>query len=108
MEHHKPTTCVVLSHSYLFSVSASIDGSINVYDNEISEIISEFREHTAPIRHLQILEDNHKILSADEENHIKVWWANTGELIDSITVPCYMLSCSLDGRYVVSGSGDNT
>jgi WD40 repeat protein len=108
MEHHKASTCVTLSHSYLFSVSAFNDGIIQVYDNEIGEIISEFREHTAPIRHLHILEDNHKILSADEENHIKVWWANTGELIDSIHVPCQMLLSSLDGKYVVSGSGDNT
>ncbi len=92
----------------MFSVAGFNDGIIQVYDNEIGEIISEFREHTAPIRHLRILEDNHKILSADEENHIKVWWSNTGVLVDSFTVPCQSLSCSPDGTYVVSGGGDNT
>ena len=108
MDYPKSAKCVALSHSYLFSVSAFNDGIIQVYDHEIGEIISEFREHTVPIRHLRILEDNHKILSADEENHIKIWWSNTGVLVESYTVPSQSLSCSLDGNYIVSGSGDNT
>lgn len=108
MSHSNAIQCVGLSHSYLFSISASNDCTIQVYDNEIGEIVVLFKEHTAPITHVEILEDNHKIVSADEDNHIKVWEANTGLLLDSISVPCKIFCCSRDGKYVVSGSGDNT
>ena len=105
IDHNAPVTQVALSHSYLFSLSGSKDSTIKVYDNEMGEIITEFtvkreresekktitlfvclfiQEHSAPISHLRILEDNRKILSSDEQNYIKTWWANTGELIDSV------------------------
>ncbi|CAF4519269.1 unnamed protein product [Rotaria socialis] len=107
VDHRAPVTQVALSHSYLFSLSGSRDTTVKVYDNEMGEIVAEFTEHSAPISHLRILEDNRKILSSDEQNYIKTWWANTGELIDSYNVPCKMLAVSPDGKYVVSGNGDN-
>jgi WD40 repeat protein len=108
MTHDKEATCVNLCNSYLFSISASKDCTVKVFDNEQQEKVTEFKEHKAPIRHLMILEGNEKILSADEDNFIKIWYADTGQLIDSISVACQMLCCSPDGKYVVSGSGDNT
>ncbi|CAF3115487.1 unnamed protein product [Rotaria socialis] len=107
IDHPAPVTQVALSHSYLFSLSGSKDTTIKVYDNEMGEIVTEFTHHTAPIAHVRILEDNRKILSSDEQNYIKTWWANTGELIDSYNTPCKMLGVSPDGKYVVSGNGDN-
>ncbi|CAF1059295.1 unnamed protein product [Didymodactylos carnosus] len=107
MDHRSSVTQVALSHSYLFSLSASKDSIINVYDNELGEIITEFKGHSAPISNICILEDNRKILSSDEQNYIKTWWANNGGLIDSYNVPCKILGVSPDGHYVVSGSGDN-
>ncbi|CAF0782326.1 unnamed protein product [Adineta ricciae] len=107
VDHRAPVTQVALSHSYLFSLSGSKDTTVKVYDNEMGEIVTEFTAHSAPISHLRILEDNRKILSSDEQNYIKTWWANTGELIDSYNVPCKMLAVSPDGKYVVSGNGDN-
>ncbi|CAF0919781.1 unnamed protein product [Rotaria sordida] len=107
VDHRAPVTQVALSHSYLFSLSGSRDTTVKVYDNEMGEIVAEFTAHSAPISHLRILEDNRKILSSDEQNYIKTWWANTGELIDSYNVPCKMLGVSPDGKYVVSGNGDN-
>ncbi|CAF1549050.1 unnamed protein product, partial [Didymodactylos carnosus] len=107
IDHRSAVTQVALSHSYLFSLSASKDSSIKVYDNELGEIITEFKGHSAPIANVCILEDNRKILSSDEQNYIKTWWANTGELIDSYNIPCKILGVSPDGHYVVSGSGDN-
>ena len=99
-QHRAPVTQVALSHSYLFSLSGSRDTTVKVYDNEMGEIVAEFnvnhrsflsfepnaslQEHSAPISHARILEDNRKILSSDEQNYIKTWWANTGELIDSV------------------------
>ncbi|CAF1470789.1 unnamed protein product [Adineta ricciae] len=106
-DHKGPVTQVALSHSYLFSLSGSKDTTVKVYDNELGEIVAEFTEHSAAITHVRILEDNRKILSSDEQNYIKTWWANTGELIDSFNVPCKMLGVSPDGKYVVSGHGDN-
>lgn len=102
--HRLAVTQVALSHSYLFSVSGSKDCTVKVYDNELGEVVTEFtvrtvfgskrktkhavfphfKEHSAPITHVRILEDNRKILSSDEQNYIKTWWANTGELIDSV------------------------
>ncbi|CAF4681621.1 unnamed protein product, partial [Rotaria sp. Silwood1] len=107
VDHRAPVTQVALSHSYLFSLSGSRDTTVKVYDNEMGEIVAEFTAHSAAISHLRILEDNRKILSSDEQNYIKTWWANTGELIDSYNVPCKMLGVSPDGKYVVSGNGDN-
>ncbi|CAF4666138.1 unnamed protein product [Rotaria sp. Silwood1] len=107
IDHRGPVTQVALSHSYLFSLSGSKDTTVKVYDNEMGEIVAEFTAHSAPISHVRILEDNRKILSSDEQNYIKTWWANTGELIDSYNVPCKMLGVSPDGKYVVSGHGDN-
>lgn len=107
MTHDKEATCVNLSKSYLFSVSASKDFTVKVFDNEQHEKVTEFKEHKAPIRYLMILEGNERILSADEDNCIKVWYADTGQLIDSLSVACQILCCSPDSKYVVSGSGDN-
>ncbi len=101
-EHKGAVTQVALSHSYLFSLSGSKDTTVKVYDNEMGEIVAEFtvrillkeiektfidvyQAHSAPIAHVRILEDNRKVLSSDEQNYIKTWWANSGELIDSVS-----------------------
>ncbi len=109
-----PITCVKLSQSYLYSVSAYDDCSIKVYNNEICEIQSDFKEHENHVKHLYILGENKKvlkILSADGNDHIKVWLARNGQLLDSIIVPCKIMCCSPgngENNYIVSGNGENT
>ena len=43
VDHRAPVTQVALSHSHLFSLSGSKDTIIKVYDNEMGEIITEFK-----------------------------------------------------------------
>lgn len=47
-DHRSAVTQVALSHSYLFSLSGSIDTSVKVYDNEMGEIVAEFTVNDRP------------------------------------------------------------
>ncbi len=99
---------VDLSSSYLFSVIAFTNNTINVYDNELSEVVADFNEHHSPVKHLYIIDNNRKILSSDGLNLCKIWLSHTGQLLESITVACSLLALSPDAKYVVSGAGENT
>ncbi len=99
---------VALSTSHLFSVIGFTNNTVNVYDNEMGDVVAIFREHQSPVKHLFVLDDNRKILSSDGFNLCKVWQANNGQLLESITVACNHLNLSPDLKYVVSGAGENT
>ena len=98
---------VALSNSHLFSVIAFTNNTINVYDNEMGDVLAVFKEHQSPAKHLYVIDDNRKILSSDGFNLCKIWLANTGQLLESITVQCNVLCLSPDAKYVVSGAGEN-
>jgi WD40 repeat protein len=105
----KVAVCHVdLSSSYLFSVIGFTNNTINVYDNELSEVVADFNEHHSPVKHLYIIDNNRKILSSDGTNLCKIWLSHTGQLLESITVACALFSLSPDAKYVVSGAGENT
>ena len=99
---------MALSHSHLLSVTAFSNNSVNVYDNEMGDVVSVFNEHQSPVKHLYVLDDNRKILSSDGFNLIKIWLAHSGQLLESITVACNMFGLSPDMKYVVSGPGENS
>ena len=107
-DHKVGVTCVAFSNSYLFSVIAFANNTINVYDNELGEVVADFMEHHMPIKHLYIIDNNRKILSSDGINLCKIWMSHTGQLLESITVACNILGLSPDNKYVVSGAGENT
>jgi WD40 repeat protein len=99
---------VALSNSYLFSVIAFTNNTVCVYDNEFGEVVAEFAEHQSPVKHLFIIDNNRKILSSDGYNLCKIWLAHSGQLLESITVACNLLTLSPDNKYVISGAGENT
>lgn len=107
-ETNKVGVCRVgLSNSHLFSVIGFTDHTVNVYDNEVGEVVAVFSEHQSPIKHLYILDDNRKILTSDGFNLCKIWLAHTGQLLESITVACNLFALSPDTKFCVSGPGEN-
>ena len=98
---------LAMSHSNLFSLIAFTDNTVRVYDNELCEIVATFPDHGMPVKHMYVFEDSHKVLSSDGQNSCKIWLADTGQLLESITVDCSLFGLAPDGRYAVSGPGKN-
>lgn len=98
---------MALSHSNLFSVIGYMNNTVNVFDNEMGEVVTVFNEHHSPVKHIYVLEDNHRILTTDGVTRCKIWEAHSGQLLESITVDCNFFSLSPDCKYVVSGRGEN-
>ncbi len=98
-------TAVVISNAHLFCVVAFFNCSVIVYDIELGDVAVEFKEHTNPVLHLFILDK--RVLSSDGQNSCKIWYAHSGQLLESITVDCSIFTISPNKKFVVSGKGDN-
>jgi len=98
-------SAVVISNAHLFCVVAFFDCSVIVYDIELGDVAVEFKEHTNPVLHLFILDK--RVLSSDGQNSCKIWYAHSGQLLESITVDCSIFTISPNKKFVVSGKGDN-
>lgn len=96
---------LVLSNSNVFSVIASNNHMVYVYDIEMGDVVTEFTEHQSPVKHIHIIDE--KILTSDGFTQCKIWLAHSGQLLESITVDCQILGLSPDSKYVVSGPGEN-
>lgn len=106
MEAQKiPVCALVMASSHLYCVIAYSNNTVIVYDIEIGDVAVTFMEHTNPVKHLFILDS--RILSGDGLNCCKIWFAHSGQLLESITVDCFILSLSPNKKFVVSGKGDN-
>lgn len=98
-------TAVVISNGNLFCVVAFSNCTVIVYDIELGDAPVEFKEHQNPVKHLLVLDT--RVLSCDGFNSCKIWYAHSGQLLESITVDCNMFSLSPNKKFVVSGKGDN-
>ena len=106
-EKKSAATKIVLSNFHLFCVIAFANNLVDVYDIEMGDVVTVFAEHQLPVQYMFIFDDNRRVLSSDGTNHCKIWLANSGQLLESITVMCNMLAMSPDTKYAVSGKGDH-
>jgi len=99
-------TALVIDNSLLFCVIAFSNCNVIVYDIELGDVAVTFTEHENPVRHLYTFPDT-RVISADDFVSCKIWYAHSGQLLESITVDCRIFSLSANKKFVVSGKGDN-
>lgn len=99
-------TALVIDNSHLFCVVAFSNCNVIVYDIELGDVAVTFREHEYPVKHLYTFSDT-RVISADHLNSCKIWYAHSGQLLESITVDCHIFALPMNKKLVVSGKGDN-
>lgn len=84
------------------------DFSIRIWDTESGDSLHVLKGHTEYIRSIAFSPDSKRIVSASGDNLIIIWNALTGEEIRRITCSSWVSSAtfSLNGKYVISNSGD--
>jgi WD40 repeat protein len=73
--------------------------------------LKTFKGHTAPIKSIAITPDSQTIVSASEDETIKLWNIKTGEYLQTLkghTDSVNSIAITPDGQSIVSGSDDKT
>lgn len=94
------------------AVSASIDGTIQIWDFAAGGVIkNRLIGHQGAIYALALMNEAHCVISAGEDKSIKVWNLDTGHCIHTLQghqSVIYALALCDNGRFVVSASEDKT
>ncbi|XP_023287778.1 NACHT domain- and WD repeat-containing protein 1 [Orussus abietinus] len=104
--HIASVTCVAFSASGLFAASGSEDKTVRVWGLTLGLVVATFR-HQAPVTGVTVMLDGRRVVSSDRGGAIRVWAADNGVLVQSVSGPGRCLAVTSDMRYTVCGSGDN-
>ncbi|WP_261248561.1 caspase family protein [Laspinema olomoucense] len=97
--------------------SARDDGSIEIWqlDRQGSDLTVELEQriegHFGPVYAIALTPDGLTLASGSQDNTIKIWAIETGELLHTLTDhrgPVRSLAISPDGQTLISGAGDAT
>ena len=91
-------------------VSASLDGSLRIWDISEEKDLKKF-DYTSWIYSASFDTDGSRIVSASSDSTVRIWDASTGICLDTLighTGDVYSASFSPDGSRIVSASSDST
>ncbi|XP_015433312.1 PREDICTED: NACHT domain- and WD repeat-containing protein 1 [Dufourea novaeangliae] len=104
--HIASVTCIAFSASGLFVASGSEDKTVRVWGLTLGLMVATFR-HQAPVTSVTAMFDGRRIVSSDRGGAIRVWAADTGTLIQSVSGRGRCITVSSDMRYAICETGDN-
>jgi len=94
------------------------NGAVQVLDSANGSLILKLGNHNGSVSYVSYAEDGLKIISASIDGVIKIWSGKDGRelltfndkelastLYKELTLTRYKVASSMDGRYIVSGSG---
>lgn len=82
-----------------FLNTGSEDKTVRVWGLTLGLVVATFK-HQAPVTTVTAMFDGRRIVSSDRAGVIRVWAADTGTLIQSVSGPGRCLTVSSDMRYV--------
>ncbi|GAA99938.1 hypothetical protein E5Q_06641 [Mixia osmundae IAM 14324] len=106
--HTQPVRALarIPEHPDMFA-SGSNDGSIRLWNLE-GDAIADLGGHDSFVYSLDVLPDSGDLLSGGEDRNVKVWSADDGELLQTITVPAVSVwsVSALPNGDIAAGSSD--
>jgi WD40 repeat protein len=91
--------------------SASLDGTVKVWDANSGRVVLTLRGHTGPVYDLSWKPDGTRLASASDDKTVKLWVARTGEealTLKGHTGAVWGVSWSPDGTRLASAAANKT
>ncbi len=109
--HRGPVEGVTFSADGRRLASASLDGTVNVWDAATGQVIRTLKGHTDSPTSVAFSPDGRRIASGSRDQTVKIWDAETGGVIQTLrghSNHVNSVAFSPDGRRIASGSIDRT
>ena len=109
--HTSNVESVSFSPDGRFLVSASMDGTMRVWNVNTGECVKLLVGHSGWVNSACFSPDGKYIVSASEDNTIRIWDFPSGNCIDTLkghTESVYTVAISKDGEKLISASWDGT
>ncbi|GFQ84414.1 NACHT domain- and WD repeat-containing protein 1 [Trichonephila clavata] len=104
--HTASITCVAFAPNGSFVVSGSEDTTLRVFGLMQGVIEATFKEHQTKIVGVCVASDSRRILSADNQGYHRLWTADNGNQIYSISKSTVLVTLHSNVVFTVSGKND--
>ena len=88
-------------------IEKTIDLSLS---DDCGSLIRDFNQHSGSVRSIQFIENSNRLISASQDNTIKVWDLKTGECLKTLNEHERWVTCilTISNNQLVSSSNDKT
>ncbi|XP_064642967.1 protein qui-1-like [Lineus longissimus] len=80
-EHTDVVTCIAVSNDGKTAISGSKDGTVKVWNLEVSDLVDTLDAHNGPITCVAMASDDAFIVSGSEDKMVKVWSNSLGIVV---------------------------
>ncbi len=109
--HSLRVNAVVVSADGKLAVSASVDGTLKVWDLETGRLKRTLAGHAGSVDSVAITPDGRRTVSASDDTNLKVWDLETGSTVHTLSGHKNVVSAVSifkDGQQEISASDDRT